>query len=146
MATFETIDQLSEWLDETGVFISDLNITIALNESEECSIEKEESVTVLDESVFNVKSLVNRPTIALYENSDYDENTWFVDDFEFIEGACGTCEVKFNGSLLLMNVCEDRGTVRATLLCETDGELKNITFKLKKRCEQDVEYDMILSA
>jgi hypothetical protein len=149
MAKFETLDSFHEWLTETGVDISSLDIIVSQEVcNESCTIDSDDSkkVTQLDESVFEIKSLVNQPSIALYENSEFDQNVWFVDDYEFISGACGTNKITFKDSTLYINICENEGSAYADLVCESSGEIKSVRFKLEKSCDYDIEYDMILSS
>ena len=149
MAKFESLESLQEWLNDTGVKLSDLEITVATEVcNESCSMEQEkpENIVELSESMFTVKSLVNQPSVALYENSKFTENTWFVDDYEFIPGACGTNKITFNDSTLYINICENDGNAYADLICEVDGEFKTVTFKLEKGCDHKASHDMILSA
>lgn len=145
MAKFETIEALQEWLEDTGVQISDLDVTVTSQTTctESCELPAEE--IRLDESVFSIKSLSTQPSIALYENEKFKQNTWFVDDYEFIPGACGTNKITFNDSTIYINICENNGEAYADLICETNGELKTVKFKLEKSCNNDTEYDMILS-
>lgn len=146
MAKFMTIEALQEWLEDTGVQLSDLDVNVAAEPTctESCELPVDE--IALDESMFSIKSLSTQPSVALCESGKFEQNTWFVDDYEFIPGACGTNKITFNDSTLYINICENDGSAYADLICETGGEIKTVKFKLEKRCDSDIEYDMILSA
>ena len=174
---FETMDDLSQWLNETDTNISQLQIyseyentntgSISVNDSVSTSIESgttnyvyiddgtpiiSESVTITSTDIVEdkniiVKSLTKQPSIKQIPLSEHaeDYNTWFVDDFESFEGACGTSNVKYKGDDILINVCESDGKSTVHLVIEVDGDIVRLPFMLKNSCDNTSGCDMILA-
>jgi hypothetical protein len=156
MTTFLTIDDLQQWLSESGAALSDVQMelpsTLGVNTVETTTgstiyVSTDISITEPHTPVVNVKSLSEAPVITLkpLTESEDDYNTWVVDDFECMEGACGTCKVVYKGDTLLMNVCECEGKSTVSLILEIDGKISTVPFVLEKSCNTDDECDMILA-
>jgi len=157
MTTFLTIDDLQQWLSESGIALSDVQMglpsTLSVNTIETTTgstlyvSTDTVSITEPPTPVVNVKSLSEAPVIKFkpLTESEEDYNTWVVDDFECMEGACGTCKVVYRGDTLLMNVCECEGKSTVSLILEIDGKISTVPFVLEKSCNTDDECDMILA-
>lgn len=170
---FTSVEELSTWLTDNGKTMAEMQIGVPLP-CTNCVVEgattteftttsaatitttdyvgpvTTDTVTVYLESAANVevKSLSNAPSIQvkpLIEGVAPESNVWHVDAFESMKDACGTCEIKYKGDKLLMNVCESEGKATVTLVLEIAGEIKHVPFQLKKACEKSSDYDMILS-
>lgn len=146
MPRFNSINELENWLEENDLALNQLDIDAPEVCSESCDLSEDDElkITELTSDLFEVKSLIDAPSVALFENSEYNENIWIVDDFEFVENACGASRVTVRDSTLLLNVCESEGAAHVKLVCETDGKIEQVEFKLEKRCNIEEDYDMIL--
>jgi hypothetical protein len=157
---FVTLEQLSEWLTENNKLLSDLTfsdappITYTISSSDvtaSCGCNESTAVTTTldtwEPKEINVKSLTTQPNIQQIPFCEgiAEPNIWYVDDYEFIEDACGTSRVVYKGDTLLMNVCESEGNAMVSLIMEMDGNIARTKFKLNKICNSPDKYDMILS-
>ena len=164
---FETIEELTEWLTENNKTLSDLFIQEALpptmtyanintgSASSACGTKTDMNTitqTIIaetwDPKEINVKSLTKQPNIQQIPFCEgiAEPNIWYVDDYEFIEDACGTSKIIYKGDTLLMNVCESSGTAMVSLVLEIDGNISVTKFKLNKVCNSPNKYDMIISS
>jgi hypothetical protein len=163
---FDTIEELTEWLTENNKTVSDLFIqellsptsthtTIDTSSASAASgtvdMSNVTTATIVEAWVpkeINVKSLTKQPNIQQIPFCEgiAEPNIWYVDDYEFIEDACGTSRVVYRGDTLLMNVCESSGDAMVSLVIETNNNVAAIKFKLNKICNAPDKYDMILSS
>lgn len=86
----------------------------------------------------------NIKVIPLSE-SENNENVWYVDSFESIEGACSTSKVIFKGDTHLMNVCESEGRSVVSIPVKMTGKVVETKFLLELSCNNEESYDMIVS-
>lgn len=172
---FNSIFDLSQWLNENDMSISDMEISIPVMTSGyahvgDMNAEPATMTTTagnggymtmdgsfvssdgLNESAavsknIDVKSLTRQPIIKEIQltESTGDDNIWYVDSFESIKDACSTGKVVYKGDTLLMNVCESDGKCKVTLVVEVDGNIAQMAFNLETNCNNQSEYDMILA-
>jgi hypothetical protein len=158
---FVTLEQLSEWLTENNKLLSDLTfsdappITYTITSSDvtssSCGTCSAATITENESEELDfdiiVKSLTTQPNIHQIPFCEgiSEPNIWYVDDYEFIEDACGTSKIIYKGDTLLMNVCESEGKAMVSLVLEMKGHVGVVEFKLNKICNSPDNYDMILS-
>ena len=172
---FDSIDALSEWLNEHTTSISNLDInlptvtsgyvhvdgitdyntttTITTSspagntqwEPTDGTVVESNNSTVVRKIA--IKSLSIQPTIkqVTLSESKDDNNVWYVDSYESVEDACSTSKIIYKGSTMLMNVCESGGESKVTLIVDVDGDIARMEFKLEESCNNTSEYDMILT-
>lgn len=142
----DSIESIDAWLKE-----SPENSLYCYVPCPECNLETDISaigtITAGNNNI-SVKSLSEQPQIKIQQElseSVDGENIWIVDDFEFMEGACGTSKIIYKGDSLYMNVCESDGKAKVSLILEIDEKIKHVQFTLKKSCNMSDAHDMILS-
>jgi hypothetical protein len=120
---FKSIDELNKYIKENHSDISTVDITFALNESNECIGCK------LTESL-RLTTLCEAPEV-LFTETDGD-NEIYVTGVDVIKDACGTGSLNVLGRTVLTNVCESGNIIHVNLDVEVKGkEYNKIPFVVK---------------
>lgn len=141
-----SVEELKEWMNQANDIEGEVVITYGEAGTNSCGCELTESKSSPVPTV-TVKSLSDQPNIMVVplNESSNQENIWYVNSYEVIKDTCYTGKIDFDGTKLLMNICESGGSAKADLLVEVDGKLRSVPFKLDLICNNDTDYDMIVS-
>lgn len=141
-----SVEELKEWMNQANDIEGEVVITYGEAGTNSCGCELTESKSSPVPTV-TVKSLSDQPNIMVVplNESSNQENIWYVNSYEVIKDTCYTGKIDFDGTKLLMNICESGGSAKVDLLVEVDGKLRSVPFKLDLICNNDTDYDMIVS-
>lgn len=141
---FNTVQELIEYVHLIGDDCIQ-NYDISITPVVEMSTPVTETKTI-NEGAVSIHSFSDSPKVTAKLDESLEENVLYVEDYDSVPMSCSTGKVSLLGRTIYTNVCESETGPTIYLNVGLDeAHHLSIPFKLKKTCDNDSDYIMLLN-